>query len=454
LLTLKKVILNIKPVDDLNKLKEILDIEIDEVLIECLLCLVQNEIEKSKSNIIESDKLYIQRLYDYIKIFVAADGKMDYDLVSKKFAHITKYIRLQLYNLKREKDVSLFKRFWDSIDRLNIHAKSFVKNKIDNDNEKELKKVNKYALLEDIVYNIKSIYLLDYIKNNHHNILITRNTDGKLFFTNLIIRYLKLLRSSISSVKDIKYFDTVIDIFLSNPNLIIDNEIKEIIKKEENNWVINKNYYNDREMYFLHLKRKIIDGKIGVNFNKNKYVYSLDELNTKYNSNCYNFNYDIPIFNHYLNNDYVNMIDKNVITIDGNSTVDADDAFSLEKLPNGCYLLGIYIADVSSYVKHNSYYDIEALHNIESIYYNKKLIRPMLPNDITSKCSLMPGNIKHTVAWFFTIDEDGNVLNYYLKKADIEIKTECHLTYDRANDILKRADNNAYTYQILEALRI
>lgn len=130
--------------------------------------------------------------------------------------------------------------------------------------------------------------------------------------------------------------------------------------------------------------------------------------------------------------------DKLLITIDGIDAKDLDDAVSVEKLDNGNYLLGVYIADVSNYVKENSFLDLDAFDRGTSVYLPDRVI-PMLPKKLSNGiCSLNEGVDRLAMSCMMEINNDGKVVNYEIFEAIINNKYR--MTYDDVNKILE--ENN------------
>src|SRR5207302_10517266 len=79
-----------------------------------------------------------------------------------------------------------------------------------------------------------------------------------------------------------------------------------------------------------------------------------------------------------------------IVTIDGETARDFDDAVLVRRLENGNYELHVHIADVAYYVEDGSAIDEEARKRGTSVYFPDRAV-PMLPLELpTDICSLRP----------------------------------------------------------------
>lgn len=129
---------------------------------------------------------------------------------------------------------------------------------------------------------------------------------------------------------------------------------------------------------------------------------------------------------------------KRIFTIDGPTAKDLDDAVSIDILPNGNYLLGVHIADVSHYVTEDGYLDREALKRCTSVYLINRVV-PMLPKALSNgSCSLNPGEDKLTLSCIMEIDGEGRVVDHSIRES--VIRSAARLVYDDVSDILEKDD--------------
>jgi len=124
-----------------------------------------------------------------------------------------------------------------------------------------------------------------------------------------------------------------------------------------------------------------------------------------------------------------------IITIDPPDAKDFDDAISLKKDSNGNWVLGVHIADVSSFVSPDTPLDAEAKIRGNSVYLPGKTI-PMLPEVLSNGiCSLQPGQKRFVKSVYLTYDSQGHVLSRSF--ANSIMRSTERLTYQDANKILK-----------------
>lgn len=125
--------------------------------------------------------------------------------------------------------------------------------------------------------------------------------------------------------------------------------------------------------------------------------------------------------------------EKRIITIDGASSKDLDDAVSLERDGEN-WVLGVHIADVSAYVRPGTALDEEAFRRGTSVYFADQVI-PMLPVALSNGiCSLNQGVDRLTLSCFMTMDRKGAVLDHSVAKSVIR-STE-RMTYEDCNILL------------------
>lgn len=124
------------------------------------------------------------------------------------------------------------------------------------------------------------------------------------------------------------------------------------------------------------------------------------------------------------------IIDKLMVTIDGNDSKDLDDSIFVERSGKG-YKLIVAIADVSYYVKPKTPLDTEALIRGNSTYLANKVL-PMLPKILSDDlCSLNPNTEKFALACEMLFDQYGAMLQK--RVFETTMISQARLTYDEVN---------------------
>jgi ribonuclease R len=138
-----------------------------------------------------------------------------------------------------------------------------------------------------------------------------------------------------------------------------------------------------------------------------------------------------------------------IVTIDGETARDFDDAVLVSRLANGNYELQVHIADVAHYVEDGSAIDEEARQRGTSVYFPDRAV-PMLPLELsTDICSLRPEVERLVLSCVMEIDPQGQIAGYELSEG--VIRSAARMTYTDVNAIIAGDHNLRRRFSALAA---
>ncbi|PYX63390.1 MAG: ribonuclease R [Acidobacteria bacterium] len=124
-----------------------------------------------------------------------------------------------------------------------------------------------------------------------------------------------------------------------------------------------------------------------------------------------------------------------IVTIDGETARDFDDAVTVRRLENGNFELQVHIADVAHYVTPDSGLDQEGRLRGTSVYFPDRAV-PMLPLELsTDACSLRPHLDRLVLSCVMEIDHQGEIIGYELNEG--VIRSAERMTYTDVKAILE-----------------
>ena len=142
--------------------------------------------------------------------------------------------------------------------------------------------------------------------------------------------------------------------------------------------------------------------------------------------------------------------DEIIFTIDGAGAKDLDDAVSLRRKKNGNYLLGVHIADVSTYVRPKGALDACSLSRGTSVYFTDKVV-PMLPEALSNgACSLNAGEDKYALSCLMELTPDGSLAHTSIERS--LIRSCVRGVYSEVNDLFEKGKNSAFAEKYSRAL--
>jgi ribonuclease R len=124
-----------------------------------------------------------------------------------------------------------------------------------------------------------------------------------------------------------------------------------------------------------------------------------------------------------------------IVTIDGETARDFDDAVTVRNLADGNFELQVHIADVAQYVTPDSALDQEARLRGTSVYFPDRAV-PMLPLELsTDICSLRPRLDRLVLSCVMQIDPRGEILGFELSEG--VIRSAERMTYTAVNAVIE-----------------
>ncbi len=124
-----------------------------------------------------------------------------------------------------------------------------------------------------------------------------------------------------------------------------------------------------------------------------------------------------------------------IVTIDGETARDFDDAVLVSERVDGGYELQVHIADVAEYVRAGTDLDLEARLRGTSVYFPDRAI-PMLPQELsTNICSLRPGEDRLVLSCIIELNATGRIQSYEIVEG--VIRSAARMTYTEVHAILE-----------------
>ena len=136
-----------------------------------------------------------------------------------------------------------------------------------------------------------------------------------------------------------------------------------------------------------------------------------------------------------------------IVTIDGATARDFDDAVRVRELANGGWELQVHIADVAEYVRPSTDLDLEARLRGTSVYFPDRAI-PMLPHELsTDICSLRPNEDRLVLSCLMRLTPEARMESFEIVEG--VIRSAARMTYTEVHAILEGDAETRTRYQDL-----
>ena len=381
----------------------------------------------------------IREVLTYITVLVGTKD-MDRDFILKKLYKLD--VKIDRIQLEKEKKLRNPKKVYKELEE-------FRKDLEEVEKQVEEKETKQYEFIEYLLEEVKNPTYLEFTLERFPCFLSIRDKDGISLFQHIISKYLKSIEKQ--DWNNSSYYHNILSLFFLHDSFSLEEKDKKDILNHFYH-TINRLTQNkeDKEKYQNALKemRSLITT---IKDHNHSVTNDIEKISQKYN---------IPVYFDQKTKDEVSRISPNfknrplikdyTITIDGDGTVEIDDALSCKKLKNGNYLLGVHIASVLGYYPYESKIVDAAIERGSSIYLPRryqtrendfqKLI-PLFPYEFSTYIASLVENESRLVrSYLFELARDGSIVSENFFKAIV--KNQKRATFQEIDDVLEHGSSN------------
>lgn len=429
-LILLKVLVNEEKPYTIAEIKQELDIEEDEHLYGIFMkylskCIKILDGSKQTTQVIKKLVGYIEELIRIHPSLLKEEGNRE------KIIHIYREISKKSDEQKNHANSETLKTMNYLFEKMSFMETTSVVAMIHKSNEL-------YAYLMKIIFEEQNYRLFKELTKIHPQMIGIQNPNNQEpFYVTFFKKYLRRMNKEIKLEELLYYGQTserMIDLMKHLNYDWGEYQIQSEIDKKIENLQGNPNEL-DRQikmMLLSKLKERLSCEKD--NLDNPSFINYKCHVNRGHSSDIEQYIKEISI-------DSMCKTDEHIYTIDAENTLALDDALSVKRLPNGNYLLGIYISDVAGFIPKGSELDRNACKRGATIYLHNGKQIPMLPKQLSNHVfSLLPNTPKKVLALFVEINKDGHMEDYLLKRCTIQVNHR--MTYNEVDNLIRDLKNN------------
>lgn len=430
---LKQILINNRGNMTLTELKEDLLINDDIELLTFLNKIILKEINSisylNNSNYYEwlcfGLKYIIQIIYDNHKSHTLE--------VLESLERIKKSIEIKRHETKRNIPNNLkvfYKKMLDTVTPLIKFLDKKTSN-LKKKKEEQISSTNLYYFTSKIIFEFKNFDCLFELSRLCPELINCTDEKNNHIISTLIKKQIQNIKKNSNEQIKLYFYRVISHIINSNEFYLTNQQYNDILTNLKNelsnideNDILKEELINFIDNLFSDLKSK---RKI-TTLPKN-----VREIYKKYNINEIDDDYLCERLQKNKNKGLVDYTDKLIVSLDQNTKVRLfDDAISCEILPNGNYLVSVYIADVANHIPYGSELDLLCYNRAETIYLCNHVI-DMLPLNLAYHCSLNTMKDKRVVAYTFEFTKDMDLYDFKVENAMIRVRE--NLTFNQGQKL-------------------